>query len=100
MGRIQIPHDNNSTLSSTVIPKKGIDVKCPLPPDFMKMLQDHMPTVLEDAIEILEEEGIQIPTIDILESKTNGFGNQVDNMKTHSSMPKAQQRENERKEKV
>jgi 23S rRNA-/tRNA-specific pseudouridylate synthase len=36
----------------------GIDVTCPLAPDMMRMLQDHMPNLLREARPILEEEGL------------------------------------------
>lgn len=38
----------------------GIHVQCPLAPDMLQMLQEHMPDLLEEARPILEQEGVLV----------------------------------------
>jgi hypothetical protein len=52
LARIQLP--------PTVCAPDGIDVACPLPDDMMEMLRLYAPKVLEDAVPVLNEEGIII----------------------------------------
>jgi len=48
-------------LEPTCVSPNGIDVTCPLAPDMLQMLQDHLPDVLERALPILrDEEGIDL----------------------------------------
>ena len=54
LARMQLPPNE--------VAPEGIDVCCPLEDDMMKMMQIHMPKVLEEAEPILQEEGIQIWT--------------------------------------
>ena len=45
-------------MEPTVVSPNGIHVACPLAPDMLKMLQDHMPDLLREAFPILMEEGV------------------------------------------
>jgi tRNA pseudouridine65 synthase len=47
-------------LGPTNLIPSGIDVSCPLAPDMLKMLQEHLPNVLKEAEPILREEGISL----------------------------------------
>jgi tRNA pseudouridine65 synthase len=47
-------------ISPNSICPKGINVKSPLAPDMISMLQEHLPAVLEDARAVLLEEGLQL----------------------------------------
>jgi tRNA pseudouridine65 synthase len=47
-------------LEPTHVSPDGIVVTCPLAPDMLRMLQDHLPDVLQQALPILQEEGIDL----------------------------------------
>jgi tRNA pseudouridine65 synthase len=47
-------------LEPTHVSPDGISVTCPLAPDMLRMLQEHLPDVLQQALPILQEEGIDL----------------------------------------
>lgn len=47
-------------LGPTHVSPDGIVVTCPLAPDMLRMLQEHLPDVLQQALPILKEEGIDL----------------------------------------
>jgi tRNA pseudouridine65 synthase len=47
-------------LEPTHVSPDGIVVTCPLAPDMLRMLQEHLPDVLQQALPILQEEGIDL----------------------------------------
>ena len=51
-------HLSQLILGPTEVCPEGIHVSCPLASDMMTLLRDHLPTVLAQAIPILEQEGI------------------------------------------
>lgn len=72
-----------------------LDVKCPLPPDFMDMLETHLPTILEDAAPILENEGIELPSPAMLASEYYFGGTSA---KDNTELPPMQKRYKEKLE--
>jgi hypothetical protein len=48
------------TIGKTEAPPDGIDVHCPLALDMMYLLENHLPAVLEEALPILDQEGVRL----------------------------------------
>lgn len=85
LARLQLPQTSYTT--------KGIDVSCPLPPDFMKMLTSHLPSVLEESRPVLEREGIEVPTSEMLNSEDFFGGTSVTDQ---TDLPPLQKRHEEK----
>ena len=72
-----------------------LDVSCPLPPDFMELLQHHLPSVLQEAKPKLELEGIDVPSMEMLAS-ADYFGGTSSSDNQYNELPPLQKRYEEK----